>query len=178
LTGNPPYEADDLQGLALKHKSEEPPLLGDTTGIAFPNALQAVLIKCLQKRKDYRYQNASELAIDLQRIRDNKELQFAKAELDQLEELEREKRVNNTAGKTLAIFVSAVAVLALIALVAVVNFNKTPTAIDPLTKIKVEESSPLEKPDKSNTKSKSCRSASPGLTDGTSRSPSTKGRQS
>ncbi|MBP6351174.1 MAG: serine/threonine protein kinase [Candidatus Obscuribacter sp.] len=154
LTGNPPYEADDLQGLALKHKSEEPPLLGDTTGIAFPNALQAVLIKCLQKRKDYRYQNASELAIDLQRIRDNKELQFAKAELDQLEELEREKRVNNTAGKTLAIFVSAVAVLALIALVAVVNFNKTPTAIDPLTKIKVEESSPLEKPDKSNTKSK------------------------
>ncbi|MBK7840887.1 MAG: serine/threonine protein kinase [Candidatus Obscuribacter sp.] len=95
LTGNPPYEADDLQGLALKHKSEEPPLLGDTTGIAFPNALQAVLIKCLQKRKDYRYQNASELAIDLQRIRDNKELQFAKAELDQLEELE-EKSVSIT----------------------------------------------------------------------------------
>lgn len=91
---------DDLQGSALKHKSEEPPLLGDTTGIAFPNALQAVLIKCLQKRKDYRYQNASELAIDLQRIRDNKELQFAKAELDQLEELEREKRVNKHSRQT------------------------------------------------------------------------------
>lgn len=154
LTGNPPYEADDLQGLALKHKREEPPLLGDVTGIAFPNALQAVLIKCLQKRKDYRYQNASELAIDLQRIRGKKELQFAKAELDHLEEWEREKRVNNTAGKTLAIFVSAVAVLALIAVVAVVNFNKTPSAIDPLTKIKVTEASPLEKPGITDVRSK------------------------
>jgi serine/threonine protein kinase len=84
LTGTVPYEADSFDDLLKLQKTKDAPLLSERTGISFPLELEAVVKKCLHHSKDRRYQTAGELAIDLQRIIDQKELQFARAELKTL----------------------------------------------------------------------------------------------
>lgn len=81
LTGVTPFHADDLDELARMHHKATAPLMTEVTGLQFPLAIEAVVKKCIQKQPQNRYQNANELAIDLQRILDHKELQFA---VDQL----------------------------------------------------------------------------------------------
>lgn len=81
LTGVTPFHADDLDELARMHHKVTAPLMSEVTGLEFPQAIEAVVKKCLQKQPQSRYQNANELAIDLQRILDYKPLQFA---VDQL----------------------------------------------------------------------------------------------
>ncbi|MBK7749472.1 MAG: serine/threonine protein kinase [Candidatus Obscuribacter sp.] len=81
LTGVTPFHADDLDELARMHHKVTAPLMSEVTGLEFPLAIEAVVKKCMQKQPQSRYQNANELAIDLQRILDHKPLQFA---VDQL----------------------------------------------------------------------------------------------
>lgn len=81
LTGVTPFHADDLDELARMHHKVTAPLMSEVTGLEFPLSIEAVVKKCLQKQPQSRYQNANELAIDLQRILDYKPLQFA---VDQL----------------------------------------------------------------------------------------------
>lgn len=95
LTGTIPFEGDDFNTLAKQHTNVEPRLLSEATGLAFPLAIEAIVKKCLHKMRDQRYQNASELAIDLQRVLDNKDLQFARGELQTLAS-QNVKTVNNT----------------------------------------------------------------------------------
>lgn len=81
LTGVTPFHADDLDELARMHHKVTAPLMSEVTGLEFPTTIEAVVKKCMQKQQQNRYQNANELAIDLQRILDHKPLQFA---VDQL----------------------------------------------------------------------------------------------
>ncbi len=111
LTGALPFEGEDFDTLDRQHSTAEPPLLSDTTNIAYPQELEAVIKKCLHKSRDRRYQNASELAIDLQRILSNKELQFARAEQESLQEQQKQ---NNTAPPAARIAVITLLAVALI----------------------------------------------------------------
>lgn len=114
LTGNVPFEGDDFNTMAKQHTNVEPRLLSDATGLAFPLAIEAIVKKCLHKMRDQRYQNASELAIDLQRVLDKKDLQFARGELATLES-QNVKVVNNTS-LTRPLILSGLAIITIAAL--------------------------------------------------------------
>ncbi|MBK7840051.1 MAG: serine/threonine protein kinase [Candidatus Obscuribacter sp.] len=81
LTGMPPFQDATYEALCESHKRAEVPLLSDSTGIEFAVELEAIIQKCLQKQAEKRYQSANELAIDLQRLMDGKELQFARNQI-------------------------------------------------------------------------------------------------
>ncbi len=79
LTGFVPYESDSSIEIMLMHQEADIPLLDEVIDIVFPPAVDLVLAKCLAKSPDDRYQSAKELAIDLERIREGKEvLAYAK----------------------------------------------------------------------------------------------------
>ncbi|MBP6351172.1 MAG: serine/threonine protein kinase [Candidatus Obscuribacter sp.] len=115
LTGNVPFEGDDFSTMAKQHTNVEPRLLSDATGLVFPLAIEAIVKKCLHKMRDQRYQNASELAIDLQRVLDNKDLQFARAEQESLQQ----QRQKTTAPSTPRIVIVASFAVAFIFVVAI-----------------------------------------------------------
>lgn len=80
LTGNPPFNGQSFEEYESLHIESSPPTLSEATGMQFPAALEAILKKCLDKAPHRRYQNASELAVDLKRVLDKKALQFAHEE--------------------------------------------------------------------------------------------------
>lgn len=77
LAGLPPFLADTFDELEHKQMTEPSPLLTEATGLFFPPEIEAVVKKCLEKSPSRRYQSASEMAIDLQRLLEHKDLQFA-----------------------------------------------------------------------------------------------------
>lgn len=64
VTGQAPFQGDSALSIALKHKSEIPqdPKKLNTQ---VPESLSRLILKCLQKDRDQRYQNAQELLADL-----------------------------------------------------------------------------------------------------------------
>lgn len=79
LTGYVPYESESSIEIMLMHQEADYPFLDEVTDIEFPPAVDLVLAKCLAKSPDDRYQSAKELALDLERIREGKEvLAYAK----------------------------------------------------------------------------------------------------
>ncbi len=89
LTGMPPFQDATYEALCESHKRAEVPLLSDSTGIEFAVELEAIIQKCLQKQAEKRYQSANELAIDLQRLMDGKELQFARDQMTNMQSPEK-----------------------------------------------------------------------------------------
>jgi tetratricopeptide (TPR) repeat protein len=67
LTGRVPFEGDTPFTVGMKHKSEAPknPKLLNPN---MPDALSAVILKCLEKDKSRRYQSAGEVRAELERI--------------------------------------------------------------------------------------------------------------
>ncbi len=86
LTNLTPFQGESFSDLQKLHTKQEAPLLSEVTGMYFPLEIEAVIQKCLAKNPDNRYQNASELAIDLQRILSRKSLQFANREYERLKD--------------------------------------------------------------------------------------------
>ncbi len=74
LTGFVPFEADSSLAIALMHQENEPPLLSDVASVELPTSVDTVISKCMAKLPRDRYQSAKELALDLERIRDGKEV--------------------------------------------------------------------------------------------------------
>ena len=75
LTGYVPYEANTAIETVLMHQEQKPPLISDVVPDAqYPPSLDLVLGKCLAKLPQDRYQSAKELAIDLTRIKEGKDL--------------------------------------------------------------------------------------------------------
>lgn len=68
ITGKLPFEADSPISVALKHVQEEivPPRDLDTT---IPFSLEAIILRCVQKRQSDRYANISDLIADLNSIK-------------------------------------------------------------------------------------------------------------
>lgn len=66
LTGAPPFHGESALNLMLKHQSEQPSSLKEgSMGRDFPEALESIVAKTLEKDPDRRYQNLLELAEDL-----------------------------------------------------------------------------------------------------------------
>lgn len=82
LCGVPPFDGESFAQLAEMHESKAPPLVqvghkdGTRSG-SLIRGLTAIVDHCLQKSQIRRYQNMSELAIDLDRLQAGKDLQFA-----------------------------------------------------------------------------------------------------
>ncbi len=67
LTGRIPFEGDTPMSIAIKHKSEAPQ---DPKSLNFqiPDGLSQMILKCLEKDKQRRYQNTGEVCSELNRI--------------------------------------------------------------------------------------------------------------
>ncbi|MBS1956106.1 MAG: serine/threonine protein kinase [Cyanobacteria bacterium SZAS-4] len=103
LTGQQPFAAENPIKIILKHLNEDAKLISDLPhDYKIPKPLQAVLLWCLEKDPDNRYQSADELLLDLQAIRDGKPLKMRK--------LKRKQPTGLAIGKP-AIIAFAVAIL-------------------------------------------------------------------
>ncbi len=67
LTGHLPFEGDTPLSVAVKQKSEPPPE-PKSINAQIPEELNRIILKCLEKAKEKRFQNAGELLADLTRI--------------------------------------------------------------------------------------------------------------
>jgi len=67
VTGRVPFEGDTPFTVGVKHKSEIPQNPKDLNG-QIPDDLNTVILKCLEKEKDKRYQNVGELRSELENI--------------------------------------------------------------------------------------------------------------
>ncbi|MBP9089959.1 protein kinase [bacterium] len=79
LTGFVPFEGEEFIETVMMHQEEPPPLLCNLSadlepGLQYPAALDCVLAKCLAKRPQDRYQSAKEMALDLGRVIEGKEV--------------------------------------------------------------------------------------------------------
>jgi serine/threonine-protein kinase len=66
-TGRVPFEGDTALSIAMKHKGEVPKNPKQLNP-NIPEDLSGVILKCLEKDKAYRYQNAAELRSELEKI--------------------------------------------------------------------------------------------------------------
>jgi serine/threonine protein kinase/tetratricopeptide (TPR) repeat protein len=66
VTGHPPFEGDNGLSVALKHKTEVPKSPRDSNA-QLPEELDRLILKCLSKKQDQRYQSAEELFAELTR---------------------------------------------------------------------------------------------------------------
>jgi serine/threonine protein kinase/predicted Zn-dependent protease len=67
LTGHLPFEGDTPLSVAVKQKSEQPPD-PKTLNAQIPDELGRIILKCLEKPKEKRYQSADELLKELARV--------------------------------------------------------------------------------------------------------------
>lgn len=73
LTGHPPFEASNPIKIILKHVNDLPtPISKLSHDFKVPKDLETIVMRCLEKEPQNRYQSAEELARDLQRVRDGK----------------------------------------------------------------------------------------------------------
>jgi len=69
--GDLPFDADNFMGLLTQHMYKAPPhIRGRTLGEGCPPGLEAVILKCLAKRPEARYDSMEDLADDLGRVTD------------------------------------------------------------------------------------------------------------
>jgi serine/threonine protein kinase len=66
-TGRLPFEADTPIAVGMKHKSETP-IDPRELNSQIPNELNQVILKCLEKDKEKRYQSAKDLLVDIEKI--------------------------------------------------------------------------------------------------------------
>jgi tetratricopeptide (TPR) repeat protein len=67
VTGRVPFEGETPLGIAMKHKGEEPKDPKDLN-TQLPEDLNLVILRCLEKDKEKRYQSAGEVRSELSRI--------------------------------------------------------------------------------------------------------------
>jgi len=67
LTGRVPFEGETFLGIAMKHKSQ-PPQNPKELNPQIPDDLNRIILKCLEKSKEKRYQNAEDMVADIEKI--------------------------------------------------------------------------------------------------------------
>lgn len=65
VTGIPPFSAEDVEGYIKKHASEKP-LPPSRLNPNLPPACEKIILRCLEKKREDRYQSAEELLQDLE----------------------------------------------------------------------------------------------------------------
>ena len=119
ITGRPPFEGDTALSIALKHKTELPP---DPRELAprIPDELGRLILRCLEKDREKRYQTANELAADLSGIQQV----LPKTEYSPARRSSTSARPSTSRKITLTLGLKKVAMtsLAIIAVIAVILF--------------------------------------------------------
>jgi serine/threonine protein kinase len=70
VSGQLPFNADNFMGILTQHMYKAPvPIRALVPGPECPPSLEAVILKCLSKKPEARYQSMSDLAADLERVR-------------------------------------------------------------------------------------------------------------
>ncbi len=98
LTGKVPFEGESTFSIALKHREETPPHPQELNPELSPE-LSAVILKCMAKEKEKRYQSALELIRELDAFEKGTEVRTAEIEpqrptfLDEEKQVEEEKPV-------------------------------------------------------------------------------------
>jgi len=67
VTGRVPFEGDSPLSIAVKHKTESPPDPKDLN-TQIPDDLSGLILRCLEKDKEIRYQSAGEVRSELENI--------------------------------------------------------------------------------------------------------------
>ncbi len=67
VTGRVPFEGDSALSIAMKHKGESPKNPKEYN-VQVPDDLSRLILKCLEKDKDKRYQSAGEVRSELENI--------------------------------------------------------------------------------------------------------------
>jgi serine/threonine protein kinase len=70
VVGSPPFEGETPFSIANKHKTEPPPIPKKLLP-QIPDALNKLILRCLEKDKTKRYQTADELVADLSALEQN-----------------------------------------------------------------------------------------------------------
>jgi len=70
LTGTLPFIGENALLTMLKHQTDTPPTMRETTGSTYPKALEAIVAKMLAKHPSQRYQNLGAVAMELAAIKD------------------------------------------------------------------------------------------------------------
>lgn len=126
LTGQPPYSGSSREELSAHHAVSPVPTLSKTTGTSFPLEVEAIVKKALAKEPDKRYRYAEELAQDLQNVLDDKPLQFAVEEWNELNQARKEPVRKVSTKKLMAITVVSLVLISLVLVVSVFSSNQKP----------------------------------------------------
>ncbi|UCC39664.1 MAG: protein kinase [Candidatus Aminicenantes bacterium] len=78
LTGRLPFESETPLSMAIKHKTEQPPNPKEFNS-QIPDDLSRLILGCLEKNKEIRYQSAEEVLSDLEKIEE--EIPITKGEI-------------------------------------------------------------------------------------------------
>ncbi len=71
-SGRVPFDADNFMGILTQHMYKAPErITNPSEGQGVPPGLEAIILKCMSKRPEQRYQSMLELREDLQRLREN-----------------------------------------------------------------------------------------------------------
>jgi serine/threonine protein kinase/Tfp pilus assembly protein PilF len=70
ITGQVPFKADSAFAIGMKHKSEIPQA-PQTVNPQIPDALDRLIMKCMEKERGQRYQTAEEILTELKGIKEN-----------------------------------------------------------------------------------------------------------
>ncbi len=106
LTGQTPFAAENPIKIILKHINDQPkPFSSLSHDYKIPAQLEAVVMRCLEKDPNDRYQTADELLKDLQDLRDGKNIKLKKVHHAK-PILQSKKATSNTLASTVLIYVA------------------------------------------------------------------------
>jgi serine/threonine protein kinase len=132
LTGLPPFPGDSSMVILEEHLTKPPPLLSEVRpDLQFSYGMQRILLKCLEKDKDDRFQSMQELVEAL-------EDRISFGETDGSDS----RKARSSASVTVGVALCAVAVLGIAALI-VVALNDVPIG-HPAAKTKIVKEKDLE----------------------------------
>jgi len=93
LTGKPPFVGENPVKTIMKHIQDKPPRLKSRlTRLDIPEGLEKIVLHCLEKDPEHRYQNTEELIKDLELVRDGAEPYIATQQERALKSLGSEER--------------------------------------------------------------------------------------
>lgn len=149
LTGYVPFEGSTPFETVIMHQEDKAPQLSEILpDKSFPKSLEAVIAACLEKLPRDRYQSAKEVVLDLERIREGKEIEPSSPAYrqlykqdnkknDEIEELENVKIYSELSSTRLAkiifLFASTMAIVILV-IAGMSFFAKTATKAENNTK--------------------------------------------
>lgn len=102
LTGEPPFVAENAVKTVLKHIHDEAVPPSAKASGKIPADLDKVILHCLEKQPGDRYQSASELASDLQKVLEERAVQVNRPSI-RIAAREQRKRILKQIGITLAV---------------------------------------------------------------------------